>query len=496
MRLLVAVDLGAHSGRVAVGRFDGTRLSVEEAHRFPNVPVRVRGTLHWDVLRLYADVLDGLRAAARDTTIDAVAVDSWGVDFGLIDRAGRLVQNPVHYRDSRRAAAVDGVYARVAPGELYERTGIQLLPINTIFELAAMAAESDPVLEAADRLLLIPDLFHYWLCGSRTTEFTNATTTQCFDARAGVWATDLLARLDIPARLFPEVVDPVTQLGLVVDEVGTETGAGGAMVVAGATHDTGSAVLGTPLNGDRSAFLSVGTWSLVGVESSVPVVGEDAYRANVTNEGGVAGTFRVLRNVTGLWLLEECRRTWALAGRDRPVEELVALARSASALRSLVDPNDPQFTSPGDMPARIVDYCGRTGQPAPDEDGAIVRCILESLALKHAESVDLLARLTGRPLDELHVVGGGANNELLCEWTAAAAERPVHAGPAEATLVGNLLAQAMALDEIASLEEARDIVRSSFSVTTYDSHPSGEWREARERFAALAEARPEVELRT
>lgn len=496
MRLLVAVDLGAHSGRVAVGRFDGTRLSVEEVHRFPNVPVRVRGTLHWDVLRLYSDVLDGLRAAARDATVDAVAVDSWGVDFGLIDRAGRLVQNPVHYRDSRRAAAVDGVYARVAPRELYERTGIQLLPINTIFELAAMAAESDPVLAAADRLLLIPDLFHYWLCGSRTTEFTNATTTQCFDARAGTWATDLLARLDIPAHLFPEVVDPATQLGPVADEVGTATGAGGATVVAGATHDTGSAVLGTPLNGDRSAFLSVGTWSLVGVEASVPVVGEDAYRANVTNEGGVAGTFRVLRNVTGLWLLEECRRTWALAGRDRSVEELVALARSAPALRSLVDPNDPQFAAPGAMPARIVDYCERTGQPPPDEDGAIVRCIFESLALKHAESVDLLARLTGRPLDELHVVGGGANNELLCEWTAAAAERPVHAGPAEATLVGNLLAQAMALDEISSLDEARDIVRSSFSLTTYDPHSAGEWREARERFAALAEARPEVEMRT
>ena len=326
-RTLAAVDLGAQSGRVAVGRFDGQRLEVEEVHRFPNVPVRIRGTLHWDVLRLYADTIDGLRAAGRSGPVDSIAVDSWGVDFGLIDRAGRLVQNPVHYRDSRREAAVEAVFERVSPRELYERTAIQLLPINTVFELAAMVAEADPVLAAADRFLLIPDLFHYWLCGSRTTEFTNATTTQCFDASARAWANDLLERLDIPPRLFPEVMAPATELGRVAAEVAAETGLGGATVFAVATHDTGSAVAGTPLRGARSTFLSVGTWSLVGVESSAPVTGETAYEANVTNEGGVGGTFRVLRNVTGLWLLEECRRAWAAGGRDRPVEELVELPR-------------------------------------------------------------------------------------------------------------------------------------------------------------------------
>ena len=496
MRTLAAVDLGAQSGRVALGRFDGSRLSLEVVHRFPNVPVRMRGTLHWDVLRIYADVLDGLRAAARDAAVDAVGVDSWGVDFGLLDRAGRLVQNPVHYRDSRRSAAVDGVFARVPPRELYERTGIQLLPINSVFELAAMAAESDPILAVADRLLLIPDLFHYWLCGSLSTEFTNATTTQCFDPRAATWAMDILERIDIPTRLLPDVVDPATLLGPVVDEVASDTGIGGATVVAAATHDTGSAVAGTPLGGERSAFLSVGTWSLVGVESAAPVVGEAAFRANLTNEGGIGGTFRVLRNVTGLWLLHECRRAWSLAGRDRSVEELVALARSAPPLRSLVDPNDPAFVHPGGMPARIADYCERTGQLRPESEGAIVRCILESLALKHAETVDLLGRVTGREIDELHVVGGGANNELLCEWTAAAAERPVHAGPAEATLVGNLLVQAMALGELSSLEEAREIVRGSFSLTSYEPASTGEWREARGRFAALSEARPELEVAT
>jgi rhamnulokinase len=492
-RTLAAVDLGAQSGRVAVGRFDGARFVVEEVHRFPNVPVRLGGTLHWDVLRLYADVLDGLRAATRDGSVDSVAVDSWGVDFGLLDRRGRLLQNPVHYRDARRAAAVENVYARVPPHQLYQRTGIQLLPINTVFELAAMAAEADPVLAAADGLLLIPDLFHYWLCGSRTTEFTNATTTQCFDSSAHAWASDLLERLRIPERLFPEVVAPGTELGQVTAAVAAETGLTGAVVVAAGTHDTASAVAATPLRGERSAFLSVGTWSLVGIEAPTAIVDDVAFRENITNEGGVAGTFRVLRNVTGFWLLEECRRVWASRGRERSVEELVVAARSALPLRSLVDPNDASFAAPGDMPARIGDFCRRTGQPVPEDEGSVVRCILESLALKHAETIDLLASLAGRELDELHVVGGGARNQLLCEWTAAAAARPVHAGPAEATVVGNLLVQAMVLGEISSLEEGREVVRASFETATYEPAPSAAWREARERFGALG-AQRELEV--
>ena len=496
MSALAAVDLGAQSGRVAVGRFNGAHLTVEEVHRFPNVPVRVRGTLHWDALRLYADVLDGLRAAARKAKIDALAVDAWAVDFGLIDRAGRLIQNPVHYRDPRRAAAVEGVFERVPPRELYERTGIQLLPINTIFELAAMAAESDPALATADRMLLVPDLFHYWLCGSQTSEFTNATTTQCYDELAGGWVVGLLERLDIPTAILPEVVPSGTRLGPISEEVARETGLIGASVVATATHDTAAAVAAVPLRGDRSAYVSVGTWSLVGVETREPVITDAAYQANITNEGGVEGTFRVLRNVTGLWLLHECRRSWSLSGRDYRFDELVALARSAQPLRSFVDPNDPVFAEPGDMPSRIVDYCARTGQFRLQDDGAIVRCIFESLALKHAESVDLIGRVTGRDLDEIHIVGGGANNELLCRWTAEAAGRSVLAGPAEATLIGNVLVQAMALGEISSLEEGRDIVRRSMTPVVYDPTANAEWREARERFAALAGALPVVEAGT
>ena len=479
-RRLAAVDLGAQSGRVAVGTFDGDALSVEEVRRFANVPVEQDGVLRWDAPRLRHEVSEGLQRAVRDAPVASVGVDSWGVDFGLIDAAGRLLRNPVHYRDARRSAAYDAVLERVAPRALYERTAIQLMPINTVFELAAMASEGDPDLAGARRLLLIPDLFHHWLCGSETTEWTNATTTQCYDPRAGDWARDLLDRLGIPTALLPDVVAPGTVLGAASD-------LGAAAVVATATHDTGAAVAAVPVTSERAAYLSIGTWSLVGIESGRPIAGEAAFAANVTNEGGAGGSYRVLRNVTGLWLVDECRRAWAGAGRSYEPDELVALARSAPQLRSLIDPNDPRFGGPGDMPARIAAYCAETGQEPPADDAATVRCILESLALKHAETIDLLAALSGRDLNELHVVGGGARNELLCAWTAQASQRLVLAGPAEATVVGNLLVQAIALGELGSLAEGRELVRRSFTQRRHEPVPDAAWQEARERFAPLAQ---------
>ena len=485
MATFAAVDLGAQSGRVAVGRFDGERLSATEVHRFPNTPVRTRGTLHWDILRLYHEVLEGLRAAGREAgRVVSVAVDSWGVDFGLVDRRGRLVQNPVHYRDGRRAGAMERVPEQVPARELYERTGIQLMPINTVFELGAMAGEDDPALAAADTLLLIPDLVHFWLCGVRTSELTNASTTQCFDPRSGGWAVDLLDRLDVPARLLPEVVRPGTRLGALDVDVAADTRLGAAAVVAAATHDTGSAVAAVPFRRPGSAFVSAGTWSLVGVETDEPVISDAAFAANLTNEAGVNGTFRLLRNVTGLWLVHECRREWAREGHDYSFDQLVALAKQAPPLRSFIEPNDPAFVEPGDMPARVRAFCAHTRQAEPVEPGSVVRCILESLALKHAQTVELLAAVTGVPPREIHVVGGGAQNELLCRWTADAAALPVHAGPEEATLYGNLLVQAMSLGEIGSPEEGRQLVAASVAPTTYEPRESEAWSEARERFAA------------
>jgi rhamnulokinase len=486
MATMVAIDLGAQSGRVALGRFDGERLSVEDVHRFPNVPVRTRGRLQWDILRLYDGVLEGLRSAGSGhAEIDAIGVDSWAVDFGLLDRRGRLIQNPGHYREARRASAFEGVLARVSGRELYELTGIQLIPINTIFELAAMATEEDPALGIAEDLLLIPDLIHYWLAGARVSEFTNATTTQCFDPRERAWAVELLERLDIPGRIFPEVVEAGTVLGPLAADVVEETGVEGARVISTATHDTAAAVAAIPFRQAGDAYISAGTWSLVGIELGEPLIGDQTFAANLTNEGGVAGKTRLLRNVTGLWLLHECRRTWALSGSTE-FDELVELARGAPPLRSLIDVDDASFAAPGDMPLRVRDFCESTSQPQPEDRGALVRCVLESIALKHQQALELLREAAGARPAAVHIVGGGSRNDLLCQMTADATELPVLAGPAEATEVGNLLVQAMALGEIASLDEAREVVRSSFRPTVYEPNESTAWREARERLQQIA----------
>jgi rhamnulokinase len=494
MATLAAIDLGAQSGRVALGRFDGDLLEATEVHRFPNDPVRTRERLSWDILRIYHHALDGLRRVSSEAGhVDSIAVDSWGVDFGLLDGKGRLIQNPIHYRDARRARAIENALTRVDPRELYDRTGIQLMPINTVFELAGMAAEPDPVLAISDTLLLIPDLLHYWLCGARSTELTNATTTQCFDPHAGVWATDLLERLDIPTHLMPDVVPPGTPLGPLSAEVADETRLARAGVIAVGTHDTASAVAAVPFEHPGSVFISLGTWSLVGVELAAPVVTDAAFAQNLTNEAGVDGTVRVLRNVTGLWLIDESRRAWSLEGHEYSLEELARLADAAPPLRSFIDPNDPAFAKPGDIPARIRAFCAHTGQPEPPSPGAVVRCIYESLALKHAQVVDALCSVTGTSPTEIHVVGGGARNERLCRWTANATRLPVLAGPAEATLLGNLLVQAMSLGEINSLSDARQVVRASVELSTYDPDASPEWAEARRRFEETIEL-PAIEV--
>jgi rhamnulokinase len=486
MPTMAAVDLGAQSGRVALGAFDGETLAVREVHRFPNRPVSRGGSLSWDVDDLQRSVLDGLRRAGRDAVVDSVAVDSWAVDFGLLDADDQLIASPRHYRDTHRAAAVEGVFLRAPARELYQRTGIQLLPINTIFELAAMAFEHEPALERARTLLLIPDLFHFWLCGSKTTEFTNATTTQCYDPLAGTWAIDLLQRLDIPVSLFPEIVMPGTRLGPLAPAAAQATGLDQADVIAVATHDTGSAVAAVPLLEAGSVYLSIGTWSLVGIEVDRPIIDDDSFAANLTNEGGVDGTFRLLRNVGGLWLLDECRRRWAEEGSKLTFDELVSLAADAPGFLAFVDPNAELFLEPGDMPARIRQFCRETGQREPVTAGEVARCILESLALKHAETINVLQEVSGARPSSLHVVGGGARNPLLCSWTASASGLPVLAGPEEATLVGNLLVQAMALGEIASLREVREVVRASFDSVAYEPEFSAEWQESRERFAQLS----------
>jgi rhamnulokinase len=489
MRTLVAVDLGAQSGRVAIGRFDGKRLSVLRVHRFPNVPVRVHGRLYWDVLRLYDGVLEGLSAAGRETggSVDAVGIDTWGVDFGLLDGSGRLVENPVHHRDGRSARGMELALERVGARALYERTGIQLMPINTIFQLRALAVETD-LLERAETVLLVPDLLSYWLSGTVACELTNATTTACFDPRAGAWAADLLAELEIPASLFPAIAPPGSVLGRLRSDVAENVRLSGTKVVAPASHDTASAVAAVPFARPDAAYISAGTWSLVGVELTKPLIDDRSFAANLTNEGGAGGTFRLLRNVTGLWLVHECRRAWALDGREWSFDELVAMAAEASPTSVVVDPNDPSLAAPDDMPNRIRAYCARTGQRPPETPGEVVACALGGIVLRHRHAVSLLGATLGAGPSQLHVVGGGARNRLLCQWTADATGLPVIAGPAEATEVGNLLVQAIALGELASLGEAREVVRESFAPTLYE--PSGRevWDEAFGRLEEIVAA--------
>jgi rhamnulokinase len=494
---MVAVDLGAQSGRVTLGRFDGERLTVDEVARFPNVPVSVRRTLYWDALRLYDDLLAGLAAAARtaDGGVRSVGIDTWGVDFALLDRAGRLVQNPVHHRDRRVEGVMERVFERVPPRELYECTGIQLMPINTLNQLFALADAGDPALDAAETMLLIPDLFAYWLSGIVACELTNATTSQCLDARAQRWAIDLLERLGIPTRLLVDLVPPATVLGRLLDDVADHTRLGDAVLVAPATHDTGSAVASVPFRSPDAVYVSCGTWSLVGMELPAPAISDATYAANLTNEGGIGGTSRLLRNVAGLWLLQECREAWAAGGRQREVADLLALAEQSPPFRSFVDPNEAAFLAPGDMPERIRDACAATGQEVPEDDGAVVRCVLESLVLKYRQTVELLEAVTGTAAPEVHIVGGGAQNAFLCRGTAAATGRPVLAGPVEATVIGNLLGQAIGLGEVGSLEEGRAVVRASFAPTVYEPAGAGAWDDAYARFQELCGATAEAVAR-
>jgi rhamnulokinase len=484
---MVSIDLGAQSGRVALGRYDGETLSVTDLYRFPNVPVRAAGTLHWDALRLHEGVLEGLRLASRDAgrSIDSVAVDTWGIDFALLDQAGRLLGNPVHYRDERTKGVMERVFALIPREELYARTGIQLMPINTLFQLASMAATGDPSLTAATSLVMMADLFHYWLSGVRACELTNATTSQVYDPVSGDWATDLLELLGIDPSIFPEIVAPGTVLGPLLPQVADETGIEGAVVVATATHDTAAAVAAIPFREPGAVYISSGTWSLVGVEVEAPVIDERSFAANLTNEGGVAGTL-LLRNATGLWMLDECRRAWARAAADVDYEVLLARTEQTSRLRSIVDTDDPAFLAPGDMPRRIRDYCTRVGEPPPVDQAAVARCVLESLALKYRQTIELIESVTGSRPPAIHVVGGGVRNQLLCQWTADATGLPVIAGPVEAAEIGNLAVQALALGELASIAEARELVGRSLPTTVYEPADSALWDDAYARFERSA----------
>ena len=470
---VAAADLGASSGRVMVGRVGPERVDLDEVHRFANLPVRAGPTLYWDVLALYRGVLEGLRAAGRRAgRLDSVGIDTWAVDYGLLDASGALLGNPVHHRDQRTDGVMDGVLSRVPAADIYSRTGLQFLSINTLYQLAAAAG--DPQTAVAHDLLLMPDLLAYWLTGERGAEVTNASTTQLLDVRARAWATDLMERLEIPAGLFPPLREPGALIGHLQPPAQEATGLGGDVpVTAVGSHDTASAVVGVPARTPRFAYISCGTWSLVGVELDGPVLTAASRDANFTNELGVDGTVRYLRNVMGLWLLQESLRVWEETGDRQDLSALLDEAARVEAFRSVIDPDDPAFLPPGDMPGRIAAACERSGQPLPATPVQTTRCILDSLALAHRRTVHDAQRLAGHDIEVVHVVGGGARNALLCQLTADACGLPVVAGPVEATALGNVLVQARALGMLSGgLDTLRAVVRGSHRLHRYE--PSGD----------------------
>ena len=480
---ILAFDLGAESGRGVRGLFDGQRLRLEVVHRFANGPVPILENLHWDVLRLYNEMLCTLRScAAEHGDIDALGVDTWGVDFALLGRGGTLLGNPRHYRDPYTEGIMEAAFARVTRQEIFRRTGLQFMRFNTLFQLLALQRAGSPLLELAETLLMMPDLFHFFFTGIKANEFTDASTTQIFDPSASGWAGELLNAFGLPSHILGKVVPPGTVLGPLRAAVAKDTGLRPMPVIAPASHDTGSAVAAVPAQGSSWAYISSGTWSLMGVELDRPLINDSALRYNFTNEGGVGGTIRFLKNIMGLWLVQECRRAWERSGQAYGYEDLARLAAAASSFASLVDPDHASFILPPDMPAAVGDFCRRTGQPVPVEPGPLVRCALESLALKYRWVLERLEELAGRRLEVIHIVGGGSQNDLLNQMSADACGRELVAGPAEATAIGNILVQAMATRDISSLADARQVVCASFDVKNYQPQQPGPWNEAYVRY--------------
>ena len=486
---LLGFDFGASSGRAMLGVYDGEKLELQEIHRFLNEPVMLGEQYVWDVPRLFLEVKEGLRKAARlGVRIDAIGIDTWGVDFGLLNAQGHLMGVPVHYRDARTEGMMEKAFETVSREEIFRRTGLAFQSFNTLYQLLALREQKDPALERADALLFMPDLFAYLLTGEKRTEYTIASTSQMIDPATRAWDRELLQKLGLPAQMLTEIEPAGTVRGLLKEEIARETGLERVPVIAVASHDTASAVAAVPAEkGSRFAYLSSGTWSLLGAERTEPLCTEEVMRANYTNEGGLCGTTRLLKNIMGLWIIQECKREWDREGGEIGFGEIVKLAEAAPAFLAVLDVDDPCFMAPGGMPERIRDYCRRTGQAVPQTRGEIARVVYEGLALKYRWAIERLERdLLGHEIDVLHIVGGGSKNEMLNRFTAQAIGRKVVAGPSEGTVIGNLLVQAMALGAIGSLDELREVVARSFENRTY--LPDGDaraWDEPYERLLRL-----------
>ena len=473
----IAVDLGAESGRVMLGSITDGKLSLEEVRRFGNGPVEENGTLRWDFERLLSEIRAGIGQAVKGAggEVRGIGVDSWGVDFGLVDADGKLIEKPYHYRDSRTNGMMEKAFELMPKREIYENTGIQFMQLNSLYQLLALRLANSDALGRTERLIFMADLFAYFLCGKAFGEYTLASTSQMMDMKTGRWSQAIFDKLSLPLGIMPEVVMPGTVVGVLTDEVAAEIGCAKIPVIAVGSHDTASAVLGVPAGAGNWAYLSSGTWSLMGVELPEAIVNDKTFAYEFTNEGGVENTIRLLKNIMGLWLVQECKRQWQRDGQDLSYTELTQMAASAKPFFAHVDCDCGDFLAPGDMPARINKHLSDTGQTPTDDKGQMVRLTLESLALKYRSVLSAIQDATGQAIDVLHVVGGGIKNELLCQFTADAIGKKVITGPIEATASGNILMQARATGQIASLAEARQIVRNSFGLKEYRPQNAAEW---------------------
>ena len=486
MRYVLALDFGASSGRAMLAGFDGSRITLQEVHRFANEPVSKDGRLYWNVPQLMEELEQGLQAGYAIAPYESIAIDTWGVDYGLLDRNGRLMANPTHYRDTRTVGISDYVSRFVSAEEIYKVTGIQAIDFNTLNQLAAEGRDDPDMLARAEQMLFIPDLLNYFLTGKRATEYTIASTGMLLDAAKRDFAFELTDKLGIRRSLFAPIVQPGTDLGELLPQISGEVGKNRIHVRTVASHDTASAVIAVPAQGEDFIYISSGTWSLMGMELPQPLINDATRAANFTNEGGALGTIRFLKNIMGLWIIQESRRQWKREGKDYSFAQMEAWAKEATPFRSLINPDDASFNTPGNMPEKIRDFCRRTNQPVPETVGEVVRCIYESLALKYRYTVETIQELRGKKATVINVVGGGTKDRFLSQMTADACGLDVTAGPEEATAIGNLMAQAMAAGEIASLSEARQVVANSFELKHYaPTTERGAWDEAFGRFKAL-----------
>jgi rhamnulokinase len=483
-RAYLAIDMGASSGRHLVGLFDGNRLSLEEIYRFENGPVEVAGRMYWDLLGLWRQVRTGLRAAGGrfGKAISSVGVDTWGVDFGLLGRGDELLGNPYHYRDARTNGMFERAFEIVPREEIYRNTGLQFMQFNSLYQLLAMKLAGSPLLDVAERFLMVPDLFHWLLTGVAANEMTESSTTQFYNPVTGTWATELLEKFGLPQRLLGPIVQPGTRLGPLRANLMADTSLAAQVVLPG-SHDTASAVVAVPAQSRAGArpdwcYISLGTWALMGIESPRPVINDHALSLNFTNEGGVGNTVRLLKNIAGLWVVQECRRVWNLSGRNWGWEDLNRLSAAAKPLVSFIDPDAPEFLAPENMPQAICEFCRHTGQAVPADEGAILRCALESLAMKFRQVFAMCEEMAGGRIETIHIVGGGTRNRQLCQAAADACGRRVLAGPVEATAVGNLMVQAVSAGDVGSIAQAREVIRNSFPLDEYLPRNTAAWDDA------------------